>query len=79
MFFVVTIAARRENSPAQGAAQICMWVAAAKITAASLGAFVAGLLVDHITTLPLVASITMLNLTLLICFVRVKKPTIDTT
>jgi MFS family permease len=79
VFFAVTIAARTEYSPARGAAQIYMWVAAAKITAASLGAFVAGLLVDHLITLPLVASITMLSLTLLICFVRIQKPTIDTT
>ena len=79
VFFAVTIAARSEYSPAQGAAQIYMWVAAAKITAASLGTFVAGLLVVHLIILPLVASITMLSLTLLICFVRVQKPTIDTT
>lgn len=77
VFFAVTIAARTEYSPAQGAAQIYMWVAAVKITAASLGAFVAGLLVEHLIALPLVASITILSLALLVCFVRVQKQTVD--
>ena len=79
VFFAVTIAARTEYSPAQGAAQIYMWVAAAKITAASLGTFVAGILVEHNIALPFAASIAMLSLALLVCFIRVQKPTTDTT
>ena len=73
VFFAVTIAARSEYSPEQGAAQIYMWVAAAKITAASLGAFVAGLLVDQFITLPLYASIFVLCTTLILCFWRKSK------
>ncbi|MCH2058062.1 MAG: MFS transporter [Thalassotalea sp.] len=73
VFFAVTIAARTEYSPPQGAVQIYMWVAAAKITAASIGTFVAGLLVEHHIALPLVASITMLSLSLLVCFVKGKE------
>ncbi len=73
VFFAVTIAARIEYAPAQGAAQIFMWIAAAKITAASIGAFVAGILVDHFIILPLLASISLLSVIWLICFVRVVK------
>ncbi|WP_340678182.1 MFS transporter [Paraglaciecola sp.] len=77
VFFAVTIAARTEYAPVQGAAQIYMWVAAAKITAASLGALVAGLLVDHFITLPVLTSILMLSVTLLVCFVQIQKTAID--
>ncbi len=77
VFFAVTIAARTEYAPAQGAAQIYMWVAAAKITAASLGALVAGFLVEHFITLPLLASISMLSVTLLVCFARKQRAAIS--
>ena len=78
VFFTVTIAARSEYSPEQGAAQIYMWVAAAKITAASLGALVAGLLVDHFIILPLFVSIFMLCATLVACFWQTTKSSINT-
>lgn len=68
IFFTATIAARSEYSPEHGAAQIYMWVAAMKITAASLGALVAGALVDISLTLPLISSIFVLSTTLLLCF-----------
>lgn len=77
VFFAVTIAARTEYAPAQGAAQIYMWVAAAKITAASLGALVAGFLVDYFVTLPVIGSILTLSLAILFCFVRVQRTAID--
>lgn len=70
IFFAVTLAARSEYAPQQGAAQIYMWVAAAKISAASLGAFVAGFLVEYSSTLSLVVCSTVLMLTLLLCFWR---------
>ena len=70
IFFAVTLAARSEYAPQQGAGQIYMWVAAAKISAASLGAFVAGFLVDQSITLPLIVSSMVLALTLVLCFGR---------
>jgi len=80
VFFAVTIAARTEYAPARGAAQIYMWVAAAKITAASIGALVAGLLVDQFITLPILVSILMLSVTLLVCFALAQnKPALGTT
>lgn len=75
IFFTVTIAARSEYAPKQGAAQIYMWVAAAKITAASLGALAAGLLVDYFVFLPLFVSISVLSLTLLLCFSQINPVT----
>lgn len=75
VFFASTIAARAEYSPEHGAAQIYMWVAAAKITAASLGALVAGALVEHFIALPLYVSIFVLALTLVVCFWRNKSLT----
>ena len=77
VFFAVTIAARSEYAPVQGAAQIYMWVAAAKISAASLGALAAGILVVHYIKLPIVASILILSVTLLVCFARTQKAVID--
>ncbi len=68
IFFAVTLAARSEYAPKQGAAQIYMWVAAAKISFASMGAFVAGFLVDFSISLPLVASLCVLVVTLIGCF-----------
>ncbi|GLX78334.1 hypothetical protein tinsulaeT_16740 [Thalassotalea insulae] len=70
IFFAVTLAARSEYAPQQGAAQIYMWVAAAKISAASLGAFAAGFLVDHSITLAMMVSSSVLALTLILCFWR---------
>jgi MFS family permease len=69
IFFAVTLAARSDYAPKQGAAQIYMWVAAAKISFASLGAFTAGLLVDIALKLPLITSMGTLALSLLLCFV----------
>lgn len=77
VFFAVTIAARSEYSPAQGAAQIYMWVAAAKITSASLGAFAAGILVDIYISLPLLASIAMLIVALLGCFIKTQNKSVS--
>ncbi|WDT86348.1 MFS transporter [Alteromonas sp. 009811495] len=68
IFFAVTLAARSDYAPKQGAAQIYMWVAAAKISFASLGAFTAGLLVDIALKLPLITSMGTLALSLLLCF-----------
>jgi MFS family permease len=70
VFFAATIAARTEYSPSQGAAQIYMWIAAAKITAASFGAFLAGILVDYSIILPLISSIIVLSAILLLCFIK---------
>ena len=72
VFFAVTIMARTEYSPAKGAAQIYMWVAAAKITAASLGAVVAGVFVDYFISLPLFISASVLASTILLCFWNMK-------
>mgnify|MGYP001094151657 CR=1 FL=1 len=72
VFFATTLAARREYAPRQGAAQIYMWVAAAKITAASCGAFVAGLLLEQSLSLPMIVSICALAITLVICFLPYK-------
>lgn len=68
VFFAVTLAARSDYAPPQGAAQIYMWVAAAKISFASLGAFAAGLLVDVAVKLPLFTSCCVLLMSLLLCF-----------
>lgn len=70
IFFAVTLAARSEYSPEKGAAQIYMWVAAAKIGAASLGTLVAGFLVDKALYFPLVMAIVVLTLSLVLCFGR---------
>ena len=72
LFFAATIAARTEYAPEAGAAQIYMWVAAAKITAASAGAFAAGVLVEQLISLPMFLSIALLSSTILLCFWRVK-------
>ena len=58
VFFAVTLAARREHAPKQGAAQVYMWVAAAKISAASLGTFIAGMLLAHSIALTMAVSVT---------------------
>jgi MFS family permease len=68
IFFAVTLAARTEYAPKQGAAQIYLWVAAAKISAASLGAFVAGYLVDIAINVPLIVSSVVLASTIMLCF-----------
>ncbi len=73
IFFAVTLAARSEYAPQQGAAQIYMWVAAAKISAASLGAFIAGFLVDFSISLALVVSSAVLAITLIMRFRRTFK------
>ena len=73
LFFASTIAARTEYAPKQGAAQIYMWVAASKITAASFGALLAGLLVEYYLYLPIYASIIALTTLLALCFWRLKK------
>ncbi|WP_448547553.1 MFS transporter [Thalassotalea fusca] len=70
IFFAVTLAARREYAPEQSAAQIYMWIAAAKISAASLGAFVTGTLLGHSIATTMLVSCTVLILTLLMCFWR---------
>lgn len=72
VFFAATLAARSEYAPKNGAAQIYMWVAAAKIGAASLGALVAGYWVDDSVKLPLIVSSTVLALLLIMCFARYK-------
>ncbi|GAB3025259.1 MFS transporter [Bowmanella dokdonensis] len=69
-FFAATLAARSEYAPEGSAAQVYMWVAAAKIGAASLGALAAGYWVDASVRLPLVLSASVLALTLLLCFWR---------
>lgn len=75
IFFAVTLAARSEYAPTQGAAQIYMWVAAAKISFASLGAFVTGLLVDFSIQLSLIFSCCVLLGTLLFCFLpKINRP-----
>ncbi|WP_102795878.1 MFS transporter [Bowmanella denitrificans] len=68
LFFASTLAARSEYAPEQVAAQVYMWVAAAKISAASLGALIAGYLVDKFVLMPLILSFTMLGLAHLLCF-----------
>ncbi len=68
IFFAITLAARREYAPKQGAAQIYMWVAAAKISAASLGTFVAGLLLDQSLSLAILSACAVLALSLVLCF-----------
>lgn len=68
LFFASTIAARTEYAPETGAAQIYMWVAAAKITAASAGAFAAGVLVEQWISFPMFLSIALLSTTLMFCF-----------
>jgi len=68
IFFAVTLAARREYAPEQSAAQIYMWIAAAKISAASIGALVAGALVDHSIAITMAVSYCVLITTLLVCF-----------
>ncbi|WP_088329338.1 MFS transporter [Lacimicrobium sp. SS2-24] len=70
IFFAVTLAARSEYAPQQGAAQVYMWVAAAKISVASMGAFVAGTLVDLSTSLPLLVAAGVLAATLVLCFYK---------
>ena len=75
IFFAVTLAARSEYSPEKGAAQIYMWVAAAKIGAASLGALMAGFLVDKSILVALIFAICILALSLLFSFTRVNKLT----
>ena len=72
-FFAATLAARTEHAPTEAAAQIYLWVAAAKISAASLGAFAAGLLADLLLHAPLLSSVVVLALSLLFCFAFSKK------
>lgn len=74
IFFAATLAARTEHAPSQGAAQIYLWVAAAKITAASLGAFLAGFFVDIFLLAPLILSVGVLLLMLLVCFLGSNEP-----
>lgn len=68
IFFAVTLAARTEYAPEQGAAQTYLWVAAAKISAGSLGALVAGYFVDVSIKVPLIVGSAMLASVLLLCF-----------
>ena len=68
IFFAVTLAARTDYAPEKGAAQVYMWVAAAKIGAASVGALVAGFLVDQAVILPLLCSCLVLILVFSFCF-----------
>ena len=70
IFFVATLAARSEYAPEQGAAQIYLWVAAAKISAASIGTFITGYLVDISTEVPLIVASTVLISALTLCFWR---------
>lgn len=70
LFFAVTLAARSDYAPANGAAQIYMWVAAAKISAASLGALAAGIWVDESVKLPLVFVSMVFAFIILLCFWR---------
>ncbi|MFD2165078.1 MFS transporter [Thalassotalea euphylliae] len=67
-FFASSLAARTEYAPTHCAGQVYMWVAAAKITATSIGAFCAGYLVDSATTLPLVISSLVLGIAITLCF-----------
>lgn len=76
-FFAATLAARTEYAPKQGLAQVYMWVAAAKITATSIGALVAGYLIDATLNLPLILAIGLLAMAFLCCFAWIggnKKP-----
>jgi MFS family permease len=70
VFFAATLAARTEYAPEQGAAQVYLWVAAAKVSAGSIGAIVAGYLVDASIHLPLVASSLTLGVVIFLCFGR---------
>ena len=67
--FFAAVAARTEYAPAQGAGQIYMWVAAVKISAASMGAFIAGVMVDIGVLMPMVVSC-VLAMGLLFCFFK---------
>jgi MFS family permease len=75
IFFTSSLAARTEFAPAHSAAQTYMWVAAAKVGAGAIGALVAGTLLVHGVTVPLVTSCATLALILIACFAifRVKK------
>lgn len=68
IFFTATMAARTEYAPHEGASQIYMWVAAAKISAASAGALLTGVLVDFSLVLPLIMSVGVLGLLWITCF-----------
>jgi MFS family permease len=70
IFFAATLAARTEYAPEQGAAQVYLWVAAAKISAGSIGAIVAGYLVDASVHLPLIVASVILSLIIFLCFGR---------
>ncbi len=68
IFFAITLAARTEYAPKQGASQIYMWVAAFKITLASIGALVAGVLVDSSVMGSILFSSLVLVVAIVICF-----------
>lgn len=68
IFFATTLAARTEHAPKKAAAQVYLWVAAAKISAASLGTVTAGFFIDIWISAPLIAAIGILFSTLLLCF-----------
>lgn len=73
IFFAATLAARTEHAPQQGSAQVYLWVAAAKISAASIGAFAAGYVVTLAIYLPFVFSSIILAAMLMLCFWRRKR------
>ncbi|MFC3121199.1 MFS transporter [Agaribacter flavus] len=78
IFFAATLAARTEYAPRQGAAQIFMWVAACKISAASFGTLMAGLLVDYSIYLPFIFACSVLMIALMFLQLNVK-PVIEST
>ncbi|GEA12042.1 MFS transporter [Alteromonas sp. KUL49] len=68
LFFASTLAARTEYAPKEGAAQVYMWVAAAKVGAGALGAFTTGILLEYHVNAPLMLSLSVLGGMLFLCF-----------
>lgn len=72
IFFTSSLAARTEFAPTSNAAQVYMWVAAAKVGAGSLGALAAGMLIVYGVKVPLVTSCSALGVVIVVCFLLLK-------
>lgn len=69
IFFTSSLAARTEFAPTHSAAQVYMWVAAAKVGAGAIGALIAGTLLVMGVKVPLLISCATLALIIGGCFV----------
>lgn len=72
VFFATTLAARSEFAPPDCASQVYMWVASAKIGAASVGTLLSGVLIDVALSLPVMVGVSVLFTSLMLS-IRLRK------